>query len=160
MGIIKATYEHFEIVQKIVNETIGTVYPNYYPQGAVVFFLRHHSREAIQKAIAGNEVFLLEAEGEFVGTGSIKENEINRLFVLPAYQGKGFGTFMMDELEAIVFAAYPEAVLDASLPAYEMYSHRGYVPVEYHRIKTDNGHYLCYHVMKKGCCGKFDSPSD
>lgn len=149
MRIVKASDEHINIVKSIVKKTIETTYPNYYPQGAVEFFLRHHSDDAIKKAIINESVYLIQAEDEFIGTGSINGNEINRLFVLPQYQGHGYGTALMNELEKIVFYSYSEIVLDASLPAYEMYVHRGYMPVKYHKIKTENGHYLCYHVMKK-----------
>lgn len=149
MEITQATDAQFQIVRHIVRSTIKTVYPNYYPSGAVDFFLHHHSDEAICEAIQKGTVYLLQADGRFVGTGSIHGFEIGRLFVLPEYQGKGYGTALMDELEAIVFRSYPEISLDASLPAYELYLHRGYTPVAYHTEKMENGHYLCYHVMSK-----------
>lgn len=149
MILIKAFDEHFNTVKYIVKNTIETTYPNYYPKGAVDFFLCHHSDDAIKEAIINGSVYLIQDNDKFIGTGSINGNEINRLFVLPQYQGNGYGTALMNELEKIVFSNYSEIVLDASLPAYEMYVHRGYVPIEYHRIKTENGHYLCYHVMKK-----------
>lgn len=149
MELIKASVEHFDTTKWIVKNTIETIYPNYYPKGAVDFFLCHHSDDAIKKAILSGEVYLIQYEDKIVGTGSIVENEIKRLFVLPQFQGKGCGTAMMNELEKIIFSNYTEIFLDASLPAYEMYVHRRYVPIEYHRIQTENGHYLCYHVMKK-----------
>ena len=94
-------------------------------------------------------VYLFQINDKIVGTGSIEECKINRLFVLPKFQGKGYGKYIMNELEKIIFVNYLEVFVDASLPAYEMYVHRGYIPVEYHRIKTKNNHFLCYHVMKK-----------
>lgn len=149
MELIKASDEHFYITKWIVKNTIETIYPNYYPKGAVEFFLSHHSDDAIKNAIINGTVYLIHDDDKIVGTGSIEGNEIKRLFILPQYQGKGYGTGIMNELEKIIFSNYPEACVDASLPAYEMYVHRKYVPVEYHRIKTENGHYLCYHLMKK-----------
>ncbi len=149
MEIIKASNKHFNITKEIVKNTIETIYPNYYPSGAVDFFLSHHSDDAIVKAIIDGSVYLIRKDDIFVGTGSIDGNGIHRLFVLPQYQGKGYGTAIMNELEEIIFSKESEIVVDASLPAYEMYVHRGYVPIEYHKIKTNNGHFLCYHVMKK-----------
>ncbi|HML45865.1 MAG TPA: GNAT family N-acetyltransferase [Clostridia bacterium] len=149
MSIIQASGDHFDIVRTIVRGTIEAVYPDYYPSGAVDFFLRHHSDEAIQMAIRTGCVYLLQVDGEYVGTGSIDGNELNRVFVLPQYQGRGYGTTLLDELERMIFGRFPEIVLDASLPAFGMYLHRGYVSLEYHKHRTENGNYLCYHVMKK-----------
>jgi GNAT superfamily N-acetyltransferase len=149
MKMIEASYEHFDIVKAIVRKTIETIYPKYYPQGAVDFFLHHHSDEAIKKAIVDKSVFLIQIDDTFVGTGSVNRNSINRLFVLPQYQVNGYGTAMMNELEKLIFKDYSKVILDASFPAFEMYVHRGYLPIEYHKIETENGHYLCYHVIKK-----------
>lgn len=149
MKLIKAFDQHFDITRWIIKNTIQTIYPYYYPKGAVDFFIAHHSDEAIKTAIIHGEIYLIQNNNKIVGTGSIVRNEIKRLFVLPQYQGKGYGTVMMNELEKSIFNNYTEIRLDASLPAYEMYVRRGYVPIEYHRIKTENGHYLCYHIMKK-----------
>ena len=38
-------------------------------------------------------------DGEIIGTGSLTDNYIMRVYVLPEYQGQGFGGMMMDELE-------------------------------------------------------------
>lgn len=158
MELIRASKDHFSIVEEIVKSTIITVYPNYYPQGAVDFFLDHHSNIAVQKAIIDEKVYLIKTDNDFVGTGSIDKNEIKRLFILPKYQGKGYGTSIMNKLEKDVFDSYSEIYIDASLPAHDMYIYRGYIPVEYHKIKTENGHYLCYYSMKKSnnalCSGR------
>lgn len=67
------------------------------------FFLEHHSEENILKDIKKNRVFLyLDTSQNAIGTVTVKGNEICRLFVLPAYQGKGFGT----EMPAFVLILY------------------------------------------------------
>ncbi len=38
--------------------------------------------------------------------------------------------------------------MDASLPAKRIYRKRGYKETEYNTVKTDNGDYLCYDVMR------------
>ena len=92
MSIRSAQETDFDIIRKITRETIMEIYPHYYPSGAVEFFLQHHSDENIAKDISNGLVFLcLDPEGNTVGTVTIRENEICRLFVLPAYQGMGYG---------------------------------------------------------------------
>lgn len=152
--ILLADPSQYFMVAHIVNKTIRKVYPLYYPRGAVRHFLRHHSKSALIKAIKANEVYLLIDNGVFVGTASLHYNEISRVFVLPRYQERGYGSALLTKLEELAFTAQGGAknahiILHASLPAFQLYINRGYVPVSYHRVKTKNGHFLCYHEMKK-----------
>ena len=84
-----------------------------------------------------------------MGTGSIRGNEICRLFILPEYQKKGYGSRLMDLLEDRVFQKYQTVHIDASFPAESMYLKRGYRIKTYEIIETEGGDYLCYHTMEK-----------
>lgn len=148
MKIEKATLKNLEDIKNIVSITIETIYPKYYPSGAVDFFLKHHSDENIKKSIDNEEVYIFIVDNQIIGTGTICENDIGRLFILPQFQGKGYGTIALNYLENEVFKNYNEVVLASSFPAFEMYQKRGYVPFEYHKILTDNGDYLCFLNMK------------
>jgi GNAT superfamily N-acetyltransferase len=64
---------------------------------------------------------MLEVDGRIAGTGSTKENEIVRTFVLPQFQGLGYGSLIINELENIIMKEHSEIVLDSSLPAYNIY---------------------------------------
>ena len=111
------------------------IWRNYYPKGAVDFFLAHHSEDNIMKDIERNRVFLcLDGSRNAVGTVTIKKNEISRLFVLPSYQGMGYGTEMLDFAEQAIFTQYSKIVLDASLPAKKIYQRRGYKDMEFNSI--------------------------
>jgi len=132
-----------------VYKTINTIYPHYYPRDVVEFFLNHHSDDNIRNGIKRENVILLEVDGIIVGTGSAKENEIIRTFVLPQFQGLGYGSLIMDELERIISKEYSEIVLDSSLPAYNLYIKRGYVSIGYEKIVTPNKAVLCFNIMKK-----------
>ena len=85
-----------ESVLQITKDTISEIYPHYYAQGVVDFFLKHHSREHVLEDIEQGRVWLLEADGCLVGTVTIKENAVNRLFVLPKYQSHRFGSDLMN----------------------------------------------------------------
>ena len=157
MKIIQATSQDFNSIRNIVHSTINIIYPHYYPKNVVDFFLKHHSNINIQKAIDTETILLLEVDGTIVATGSLKKNEILRLFVLPEFQGLGYGTILMNELENIVFRDYSEILLDSSLPAYNLYITRGYTPIEYKKIITSNDDVLCYHIMKKSIIKEIDT---
>lgn len=87
------------VVSRIVEKTIQNVYPHYYPSGAVEFFLDLHSEARIEEVMSYEEIYLVVVQGNVVGTGSIRKNEICRVFILPEYQGKGYGSRLMDLLE-------------------------------------------------------------
>lgn len=150
MSLKRASLSDLNTVKIISAKTISEVYPHYYPKGAVEFFLEHHNEHNIADDIKGGCVFLCsDARENIVGTVTIKNHEICRLFVLPEYQGNGFGTEMLDYAEKVISIKYPEIVLDASLPAKNIYQKRGYTEKEFHTIKTDHNDFLCYDVMVK-----------
>ena len=148
MKIIQAIAGDFETVRQITQETIRAVYPRYYPAGAVDFFCRHHSDESIRGDIASGKVYLLFDDETAIGTVTVSRNGINRLFVLPQYQHKGYGRALLDFAEQEILLQYDTVRIDASLPAKQIYRKRGYREIEYHVIRTENGDYLCYDVME------------
>ena len=99
--------------------------------------------------MSSEEIYLVMVHGNIIGTGSIRKNEICRLFILPEYQGRGYGNRLMDLLEARIFENYPKVHVDASFPAEGMYLKRGYQITSYEKIETENGDFLCYHTMEK-----------
>ena len=113
--ILKAEEKHLNIVSKITQQTINEIYPHYYPIGAVEFFKAHHKESSILADIKKGIVYLLKDNDDFVGTVTIKENEICRLFVLPKYQHKGYGKELINYAESEIFKNYGEVILDASL---------------------------------------------
>lgn len=150
MSISLAQKSDFDVVKEITHTTINEIYPHYYSNGAVAFFLNHHSDENMAKDISRNCVFLCyDLELNVVGTVTIKKNEICRLFVLPQYQGNGYGKELMDFAETEIAKCYDEIILDASLSAKSIYLKRGYKEIEYHTVRTENNDYLCYDIMKK-----------
>ena len=149
MKIVTANINDFDDVRWITETTITAVYPHYYPAGAVEFFCRHHSDDKIKADIDAGCVYLLEDDGKVVGTVTVSGNHINRLFVLPECQHKGYGRYMMDFAEEKIAKDHKTIELDASFPAKRIYLKRGYKETEYHSIETGNGDKLCYDVMVK-----------
>jgi len=153
MKFIKADFKDVEVIHSIVHSTIKEVYPKYYPEGVVDFFLTHHSLENIKKAVNIEFILLIECDGEIVGTGAIYENQIKRMFVLPEFQGKGYGSMLLDRLEQqAANKGYANVVLDSSLPAYSLYEKRGYVPIEYKKIVTKNRTCSLFSQNVKNAC--------
>lgn len=150
MSIKLAEEPDFEVVKEITHATICEIYPHYYSEGAVAFFLNHHNDENIKSDLTNNCVFLcLDSEHNVVGTVTIKRNEICRLFVLPKYQGNGYGKELLEYAEGEIAKHYDEIILAASLSAKSIYLKRGYKEIEFHTIKAENNDYLCYDLMRR-----------
>jgi hypothetical protein len=59
--MIRAAKEtDFDSIRNITKTTIWSVYPKYYPSGAVQFFSNHHSDDRIKADINAGKIFLLE----------------------------------------------------------------------------------------------------
>ena len=136
-------------VLQITRDTISKIYPKYYAKGVVEFFLQHHKQDNILEDIRNGCVWLLETDGYFAGTVTIKENAVNRLFVLPEFQSQGFGSRLMDFAEDKIAENYSRIHIDSSLAAKEMYLKRGYKEKRTCKIEADNGDILVYDEMEK-----------
>ncbi len=149
MKYIKATEKDTEQILMIVQETIRTIYPKYYPKEVVDFFCELHCRENIYKDIKSGFVGILQNNNVTVGTGCYKDNHITRVYVKPEYQGKGYGSYIMQCLENEISLKYDTVYLDASLPASHLYEKRGYQTIRHERWNVENGRILVYEVMEK-----------
>ncbi len=141
--------EQAEAIFLLVQNTITTVYPRYYPKEVVDFFCKLHNRENIEKDIAAGKVGVLMHQRIMVGTGSHEGSHITRVYVEPIYQGKGYGSYIMQCIEKQIAAQYDKAYLDASLPACMLYEHRGYRTLKHETWKVENDVVLVYEVMEK-----------
>ncbi len=145
----KATLDDAERVYCIVQHTIAEIYPDYYTQAVVDFFSRLHSIDNIIKDIEQSRISVLVKNGEIIGTGSHTDNHITRVYVLPEFQGQGFGSYIMNELEKEIFSEYDYCELDASLPACIFYENRGFRTVRHVKYDIGNGTFMIYEIMRK-----------
>ncbi|MCM1122449.1 MAG: GNAT family N-acetyltransferase [Eubacterium sp.] len=145
----KATPDMADAIYDILHTTIETIYPKYYPQEVADFFCRHHSREHILAGIASGNMGVLADGNLIVGTGCFDGNHITGVYVLPRYQKQGYGSRIMDSLEAEIMKRHEVSVLDASLAAVCLYEHRGYKTVGHGIYELENDVKLVYEIMEK-----------
>lgn len=136
-------------VYEVVQHTIKTIYPKYYPAEVVKFFAGLHSQDAISEDIAKGNLYVLKEDGRIIGTGSFNKAHITRVYVLPEYQKSGYGTFIIKNIESEIAKNYDKAYLDASLPAAALYEKLGFHTVKHERYSVENGVVLVYEVMEK-----------
>ena len=149
MEIRRAEKKDLVKIHILVIDTIHNVFPRYYPQGAVYSFLDHHRESEILADIENQNAYVLEVDGVLVGTITIKENMINRLFLLPGYQGKGYGKNLLEYAENMIYKDHETVRLETSLPAKLFYLKYGYKEVASDFIVVANGDILFWDVMEK-----------
>lgn len=144
-----AKTEDAKEIYEIVQDTIKRVYPKYYLPEIVNMFCDFHNQENINEDIQKRNVYVLLEDHKIIGTGTVKENYITRVYVLPAFQGKGYGTFIMDRLETEIGKQHDRVEIDASLPACKLYYNRGYQTINHGALECANGVILVYEIMEK-----------
>lgn len=149
MKYIKATEKDLDQIVMLVQETIKTIYPKYYPKEVVDFFCELHCKDNIAKDISDGSIGIIKDNDTMVGTGCYKDNHITRVYVKPEYQGQGYGSYIMECLENKISLEYASVYLDASLPASHLYETRGYQTIKHDRQNVENGVILVYEVMEK-----------
>lgn len=149
MKYIKADKMLCDEIYNLVQLTIRAVYPRYYPKEVVDFFCALHSSDNIEQDLENENVYALYDNDILVGTGSLSANHITRVYVLPQYQGRGYGTFIIRQLENEIKKTYKSSVLDASLPAVMLYEKLGYKTISHKKYIVKNDVVLVYEVMEK-----------
>lgn len=148
--IIPYERKYFDELFNLVHLSIESIYPLYYPRGAVDFFHNHHSRENMNADIPLGKTLLALKDDRVIGTGSVVGNEIKRFFMLPQERSKGYGRILFPELEKTVSEnGFNEALLDASLCSCNFYRRSNYEVKKYHAYALPCGEYLCYYEMRK-----------
>jgi GNAT superfamily N-acetyltransferase len=137
-------------LKSLIHQTITTCYPGHYCAEAVRFFVVYHDEEAILRDANRGLTAVLDRTGRILGTGTLVGDEIKRVFVAPAVQGRGFGRRIMRHLEEAAARQGIKTVrLDASLPSKPFYERLGYVATEAASLPVDNGRRLDFFKMQK-----------
>lgn len=137
-------------LRSLVQKTIDTCYPEFYPKEAVQFFKDWHCDEKILEGAKEGYTILVLKDTRIVGTGTIVGEEIKRVFVDPSFQRCGFGKLIMQKLEERAVSAGIDVIrLDASLPSKAFYDGLGYVTLERAFRDVGNNERLDYYKMEK-----------
>ena len=150
MEIFEYKENYFEDIFNVVHDTIEEIYPKYYPRKAVDFFHKHHSKENMLEKLSNEFTKIVIEDKKIIGTGSVKDNDIGRFFILPDFQNKGYGKILLKELENnIIQNKYRIITLASSLGAVFFYKNCGYKYYDYKIIPVEENENLCYLEMIK-----------
>lgn len=149
LTIKKAWLEQTNEIDEMVSKTIKEIYSKYYSNEVVDFFLELHKRDNIYNDILQGNTYMIGYGSTILGTGTINQNTISRVYISPSNQHKGMGTKLMDYLEEKIIKNYSYVTIDVSLPAAEFYRKRGYEFLRQAELSVANGKLLSYSIMRK-----------
>ena len=116
-----------DAVAELVYGTIETSYAGIYGPESKNFFVEYHSLDNILNDASNGYTVVALYGTEIVGTGTLLENDIRRVFIKPCFQGKGLGKLIMHTLEKKAADQNLDFVgLSASYTAKPFYEALGY----------------------------------
>ncbi len=149
LTIKKARLDQTDVINELVSKTVKEIYPKYYSNEVVDFFLELHNRDTVKNDIAEGNTYVIGCGMTILGTGTIHQNAVSRVYITPNNQHEGAGTKLMDYLEKEIIKNYSYVNIDASLPATEFYRKRGYELLRQAEHPVANGKLLSYSMMRK-----------
>jgi len=139
-----------DTVRDLIHNTIDISYSKVYNTEAIKYFKDYHNDKNILKDAKEGYIIVLESNNQIIGTGTIINDYITRVFVNPEFQKHGFGKLLMEKLETKALSAGISVVkLDSSLPAKRFYDSLGYETIEKTFVEVGNGKKLDYYKMEK-----------
>ena len=144
-----AREEESRFISDVAKAAIRAVYPRYYPDEAVRFYLEQHGADRFRRDISEGKTYVIRRDDAIVGTATIDDGHITKVFVLPRHQESGAGSSLMDHLEPLAARAHGCIWANVPLPACEFFRKRRYVPMKHAERLVANDRLLCYEVMCK-----------
>lgn len=137
-------------VKGLIKRTMDKNYKGLFSREVMEYFGQFHGDvNCLQVAIQGYTV-VAEQNGCVIGTGSLIDDYILRVYVEPALQKQGIGKLIMAALEKIALARGEKKVkLRATEISENYYQKLGYVIIEKNLESVENGKELVYYLMEK-----------
>ena len=140
-----------EPVWSLVQQTIAVSYEPHYSPEVIRFFQDYHPREKILDDAANGHIIVVERDGNIIGTGTIREAHIRRVFIEHSCQGQGIGKQIVSNLEQNVRDRHvPEIDLSSALGARTFWEFNGYSVKEEFQTPTPDGLIIhFFHMFKR-----------
>ena len=137
-------------IKEIIDRTIDKCYVNLYSPEAINYFKQYYSKENILSDARRGTTLILIDNLEIIGTGTLLDEEIRRVFVLRQYQGLGLGKLIMSHLEKLAAKEQLKKVtLCSSLVSKHFYEKLKYTQIKEYFIKLGNGEKVGRYEMYK-----------
>ena len=137
-------------VYELVQKTIQVSYADVYPPEAIEFFKNYHNQDDILKDAVSGYSIVAESDGLILGTGTLLEMNVRRVYIDPQHQHRGIGQLIVKKLEQKAKSERLEKLdLSASLKSRRFWEAMGFVFVAEYFIPVANDKKLIYYEMAK-----------
>ena len=138
-----------DTVRDLIHNTIDINYSRAYSAESIKYFKDYHNDKNILKDAKEGYIIVLESNNQIIGTGTIINDYITRVFVNPKFHKQGLGKLIMMKLQTKALSAGIKTVkLDSTLTAKKFYDSLGYKTIKKTFVKVENGKKLYYYKMK------------
>ncbi len=137
-------------VKSLIERTMDKNYKGLFSREVMEYFGQFHGDvNCLQVAIQGHTI-VAEQDRQVVGTGSVVDDYILRVYVEPDLQKQGIGKLIMAALEKLAHERGEKKVkLRATQISKDYYRKMGYVIVEKNLEGVENSKELVYYLMEK-----------
>jgi len=87
-----------ENVYRLVQNVVDISYKGVYPEEALDIYKEYHSKENILNDAVSGCCMVAENGSEIVGTGTLVEGNVRRVYISPLHQHTGIGKLIMNEI--------------------------------------------------------------
>jgi citrate lyase synthetase len=141
-------------VYSLIQNTIDFCYSGIYPEEAIEFFKKYHNHNNILNDTAAGYTIVVESNRQIIGTGTLLDTNIRRVFVDPAHQQRGIGKLITQELEQKASLKKLASLdLQSSIVSREFWESMGYIVQEEYYIPVQNNQKLRFYEMTKTLSG-------
>ena len=145
--------EDLDRVITLIHHVVETSYKDVYPANALKLYKEFHSRENILNDAENGYCVIAENGGRIIGTGTLLDDGIRRVYIDPSYQKNGIGTGIYRELEKKALqTGLSRLGLGASVIAREFWESVGFVFEEEVDIPAGDEQ-LKFYMMSKSLSG-------
>lgn len=150
MTIRQAADNDLQKLLELVHDTIDISYHDTYPLEAITAFKDYHSRESLIRDMQSGYTVLAEQNDEIIGTGTLLDANVRRVFISPKWQQYGLGKKIAWELEKRARSQGLAMIdLSASLGSRKFWENRGFEFQKEAFITVANDKKLVYFEMTK-----------
>ena len=157
--IRNADHNDFAAITDIAHRTWPVTYQNILSKPQLDYMLElFYSESGLQKATENGQKFLLLSDSDVaVGFGSYEVKDplsvkINKLYVLPDRQGKGYGKLLLDEIEKRAVELDAQQLIlnvNRNNKAIDFYKHLGFSITGSEDIDIGNGYFMMDYIMAR-----------
>ena len=145
--------EDLDTVVTLIHQVVDISYKDVYPAGALNLYKQFHCRDNILNDAENGYCVVAENGGRIVGTGTLLDDGIRRVYIDPSYQKNGIGKRIYRELEKkALLTGLSRLGLGASVIAREFWESVGFVFKEEVDIPAGDEQ-LKFYMMSKQISG-------